>query len=165
MHLTLALGVVTGVLTGLVVAGFRTWCAAARGGAVRWPAGRGGGSAGGRSDVVNVLASGWGDGDTATTDAYVRAYQQRAGDVGVRAARRNLTMSAISLGSGAAWVRGTRPFAGGTLGSAIDRRFLGGSANTSLRIKTIGPPREGGGEGGGEKEEKEERTKREGGGP
>ena len=120
------LAVVIGVLTGLAVAGFERGVQPA----LEWvteqalvvvilvPA------AG--LVVVNVLASRWGDGDTATTDAYVRSYHERGGGLGVRAGIRKLVMSAVSLGSGLALgFEGPALLAGGTIGSTIDRRFLG----------------------------------------
>src|SRR5690606_5358180 len=76
--------------------------------------------------VVSLLAARWGDGDTTTTDAYVRAYHQRGGGLGVRAGLRKLTLSAISLGSGSAMgFEGPSLLAGATVGSAVERRFLG----------------------------------------
>jgi CIC family chloride channel protein len=126
MHLTLGLGLVTGVLTGLVVAAFERVVqplldALMDGSLVAWVVVPAAGLI-----IVNLMASRWADGDTATTDAYVRAYHQRAGGLGLRAAVRKLTMSAISLSSGAALgFEGPALLAGGTIGSAIDRRFLG----------------------------------------
>lgn len=126
MHLTLALGVVTGVLTGLVVAGFERGVQPLLEAVLDRPLLAVLAIPASGLVVVNVLASRWGDGDTATTDAYVRAYHERSGGLGVRAALRKLTMSAISLGSGAALgFEGPALLAGGTVGSAIDRRFLG----------------------------------------
>jgi CIC family chloride channel protein len=75
--------------------------------------------------AVNVLAGRWGDGDTATTDAYVRAYHQRGGGLGVRAGIRKLVLSAISLATGSAMgFEGPALLAGATVGSAVERRFL-----------------------------------------
>ena len=126
VHVTLLLAVVTGVLTGVVVAGFERLVQPA----LDWvldgalivvilvPAVG--------LLVVNVVSANWGDRDTATTDAYVRAYHERGGGLGVRAAIRKLVMSAISLGTGSALgFEGPALLAGSTIGSTIDRRFLG----------------------------------------
>ena len=76
-HLTLVLAAAIGVVTGLGVAGFdRVVQPAPRAAARRsrcWSS-RSVPAAG--LVVVNVINALWGDGDTATTDAYVRAYHR-----------------------------------------------------------------------------------------
>jgi CIC family chloride channel protein len=74
--------------------------------------------------VVNVLGSAWGDGDTATTDAYVRAYHQRGGRLGLAALWRKTVGSAITLASGNAFgFEGPSMLIGGTIGSTVEERF------------------------------------------
>ena len=74
--------------------------------------------------VVNLLASAWGDGDTLTTDAYVRAYHQRGGRLSLSAMWRKTLGSAITLGSGNAFgFEGPSMLIGGTIGSTVEERF------------------------------------------
>jgi CIC family chloride channel protein len=122
--LTLVLAVVIGVLTGVGVAGFDTAVTHILNllldapllvvtlvpalGVV----------------VVNVLNSVWGDGDTATTDAYVRAYHRRGGRLPLRALWRKVVASALTLGSGNAFgFEGPSMLIGGTIGSTVEERF------------------------------------------
>lgn len=87
--------------------------------------------------LVNVLAART-RADTATTDAYVRAYHQRGGGLYVRAGAHRLALSAISLGSGAALgFEGPALLAGATTGSAIDRRFLGRFRRDDAKILMV----------------------------
>ena len=125
-HLTLVLAVVIGVLTGVGVAGFVRVVEPA----LEWlldqpvlvlalvPA------AG--IVAVNVINTVWGDGDTSTADAYVLAYHQRGGRLGLRALWRKLVVSAMSLGSGSALgFEGPSLLLGGTIGSVVEDRFAG----------------------------------------
>ena len=74
--------------------------------------------------AVAVLNAKWGDGDTATTDAYVRAYHQRGGTLSLRALWRKVTASAVTLASASALgFEGPSVLIGGTIGSAVDERF------------------------------------------
>jgi CIC family chloride channel protein len=123
-HLTLVLSMAIGVLTGLGVAGFDS---------VVQPAIEA------LADqsllviafvpavglvVVNVLTVLWHDGDTATTDAYVRAYHQRGGALRLSSLWRKTIASAVTLGSGNAFgFEGPSMLIGGTIGSTVDARF------------------------------------------
>lgn len=74
--------------------------------------------------VVNLLTIVWRDSDTATTDAYVRAYHQRAGTLRLSSLWRKIVASTITLGSGNAFgFEGPSMLIGGTIGSAVDGRF------------------------------------------
>jgi CIC family chloride channel protein len=123
-HLTLVLAVLIGLLTGLGVAGFE--------GAVNpliellmdqpllvvavVPA------AG--LVVVNMLGVVWRDSDTATTDAFVRAYHQRGGRLQLSQLWRKVIGSAVTLGSGNAFgFEGPSMLIGGTIGSTVEERF------------------------------------------
>jgi CIC family chloride channel protein len=123
-HLTLVLSAVIGVLTGLGVAGFEAAVAPT----LEWvldrplvvvaivpPLGL---------IAVNAMNWVWRDGDTATTDAYVRAYHERGGRLGLRPMVRKVIGSAVTLGSGNAFgFEGPSMLIGGTIGSAVDERF------------------------------------------
>ncbi|MEZ5311065.1 MAG: chloride channel protein [Microthrixaceae bacterium] len=64
------------------------------------------------------------DDDTATTDAYVRAYHQRGGRMSIAAAWPRVLGSAITLGTGNAFgFEGPSILIGGTIGSTLDERF------------------------------------------
>jgi CIC family chloride channel protein len=74
--------------------------------------------------VVNLLTVVWRDGDTATTDAYVRAYHQRGGTLRLSSLWRKTIASAVTLGSGNAFgFEGPSMLIGGTIGSTVDARF------------------------------------------
>ena len=123
-HLTLVLSMVIGVLTGLGVAGFdsaiqpiiealsdQPLLVVALVPALGLV-------------VVALLDSLWGDGDTATTDAYVRAYHLRGGRLGLGALWRKTIGAAITLGSGnALGFEGPSMLIGGTIGSTVEHRF------------------------------------------
>jgi CIC family chloride channel protein len=123
-HLTLLLAMVIGVLTGLGVAGFDSAvqplidalrdqpllivAVAPALGLI----------------AVNLLAVAWKDPDRATTDAYVRAYHQRDGRLGLSSLWRKTVASAITLGSGNAFgFEGPSMLIGGTIGSTVEHRF------------------------------------------
>jgi CIC family chloride channel protein len=123
-HLTLVLSMAIGVLTGLGVAGFDSVVQPAIETLADQPllvvalvpaAGL---------IVVNLLTVAWGDGDTATTDAYVRAYHQRGGTLGLSSLWRKTIASAVTLGTGNAFgFEGPSMLIGGTIGSTVDGRF------------------------------------------
>ena len=71
--------------------------------------------------VVNVLGVVWRESDTATTDAYVRAYHQRGGRLSLSQLWRKVIGSAITLGSGNAFgFEGPSMLIGGTIGSTVE---------------------------------------------
>jgi chloride channel protein, CIC family len=73
--------------------------------------------------AVNVVAL-VGNGDTATTDAYVRSYHQRGGRLALRQLWTKVLGSAITLGSGNAFgFEGPSALIGGTVGSSVEGRF------------------------------------------
>lgn len=123
-HLTLVLSMVIGVLTGLGVAGFDSAVQPAIEALADQPllivalvpaAGL---------VVVNLLTVVWGDGDTATTDAYVRSYHQRGGTLSLSSLWRKTVASAVTLGSGNAFgFEGPSMLIGGTIGSTVEERF------------------------------------------
>ncbi len=123
-HLTLVLSMVIGVLTGLGVAGFDSAVQPAIEALADQPlliialvpaAGL---------VVVNLLTVVWRDGDTATTDAYVRSYHQRGGTLSLSSLWRKTIASAITLGSGNAFgFEGPSMLIGGTIGSTVEERF------------------------------------------
>ena len=53
--------------------------------------------------AVNLLGVAWRDHDTLTTDAYVKAYHERGGRLGLSALWRKTIGAAITLGSGNAF--------------------------------------------------------------
>ncbi len=121
-HVTVMLALVVGVITGVVVAGFervvqplldtlleqRLWVVMVV-------------PAAGLA-LVNVVNRLWGDGETRTTDAYIHAYHERGGQLGVRAMVRKVVLSVISLGSGSALgFEGPALLIGGTVGSTTER--------------------------------------------
>lgn len=121
---TLLLAAVIGVMTGLAVAGFDVAVKEALGFvldqplivvALVPPLGLIG---------VNVLNRLWRNEDSATTDAYMRAYHQRGGRLGVRDLWRKVIGSAMTLGSGNTFgFEGPSILLGATIGSTIDERF------------------------------------------
>jgi CIC family chloride channel protein len=123
-HLTLVLSIVIGVLTGLGVAGFDSVVQPAIDALADQPllivalvpaAGL---------VAVNLLNVVWRDGDTTTTDAYVRSYHQRGGTLRLSSLWRKTVASAITLGSGNAFgFEGPSMLIGGTIGSAVEERF------------------------------------------
>jgi CIC family chloride channel protein len=123
-HLTLVLSMAIGVLTGLGVAGFDAVVQPAIEALADQPllvvalvpaAGL---------VVVNLLTVVWRDGDTATTDAYVRSYHQRGGTLSLSSLWRKTVASAITLGSGNAFgFEGPSMLIGGTIGSTVEGRF------------------------------------------
>ena len=123
-HLTLILSLVIGLLTGLGVAGFDSAIQPILNTLTAQPllivalvpaVGL---------IVVNVLNTVWGDGDTATTDAYVRAYHQRGGRLRLSVLWRKILGSAISLASGNAFgFEGPSMLIGSTIGSTVEERF------------------------------------------
>jgi CIC family chloride channel protein len=123
-HLTLVLSMVIGVLTGLGVAGFDSVVQPTIEVLAEQPllvialvpaAGL---------VMVNLLTIVWRDGDTATTDAYVRAYHQRGGTLGLSSLWRKTIASAVTLGSGNAFgFEGPSMLIGGTIGSTVEGRF------------------------------------------
>lgn len=99
-HLTLVLSMAIGVLTGLCVAAFESGVEPAIESLADQPllvvalmpaAGL---------VIVNLLGVVWRDSDTATTDAYVRAYHQRGGTLGLSSLWRKIVASAVTLASG-----------------------------------------------------------------
>ena len=123
-HLTLVLSMAIGALTGLGVAGFDRVVQPAIETLADQPllvvalvpaAGL---------VVVNLLTVVWHDSDTATTDAYVRAYHQRGGTLRLSSLWRKTIASAVTLGSGNAFgFEGPSMLIGGTIGSTVDGRF------------------------------------------
>jgi CIC family chloride channel protein len=123
-HFTLVLAAMIGVVTGLAVAGFDVVASEALEFvldqslvvvAVVAPLGL---------VAVNVLNRLWGDDDSATTDAYMRAYHQRGGRLVLRDMWRKVVGSALTLGSGNAFgFEGPSILIGGTVGSTVDERF------------------------------------------
>lgn len=123
-HLTLVLSMAIGVLTGLGVAGFDSAVQPVIGALARQPllvvalvpaAGL---------VAVNLLTAVWRDGDTATTDAYVRSYHQRGGTLSLSSLWRKTVASAITLGSGNAFgFEGPSMLIGGSIGSTVEDRF------------------------------------------
>ncbi len=123
-HLTLVLAMVIGVLTGLGVAGFDSAVHPIIEALADQPllivalvpaAGL---------VVVSLLTVVWGDGDTATTDAYVRSYHQRGGTLSLSSSWRKTVASAVTLGSGNAFgFEGPSMLIGGTIGSTVEERF------------------------------------------
>ena len=123
-HRTLVLAMVIGVLTGLGVAGFdsavqpvidmlseQPLLVVALVPALGLIA-------------VNLLGVAWRDHDTLTTDAYVKAYHERGGRLGLPALWRKTIGAAITLGSGNAFgFEGPSMLIGGTIGSTVDERF------------------------------------------
>lgn len=123
-HLPVALAAMIGLLTGLGVAGFDSLVAPT----LEWvldqplwvvalvPA----------LGLVaaNVVIGVRGGTDTTTTDAYVRAYHERDGRLGLRAAWRKLVAAVLTIGSGNAFgFEGPAILIGGTIGSNIQERF------------------------------------------
>ena len=123
-HLTLVLSMAIGVLTGLGVAGFDSAVQPVIEALARQPllvvalvpaAGL---------VAVNLLTAVWRDGDTATTDAYVRSYHQRGGTLSLSSLWRKTVASAITLGSGNAFgFEGPSMLIGGSIGSTVEDRF------------------------------------------
>ncbi|MBI5087298.1 MAG: chloride channel protein [Actinobacteria bacterium] len=123
-HLTLVLSMVIGVLTGLGVAGFDSVVKPAIDRLADQPMWVVALAPAAGLIVVNVLTVVWRDGDTATTDAYVRAYHQRGGTLRLSSLWRKTVASAITLGSGNAFgFEGPSMLIGGTIGATVDGRF------------------------------------------
>jgi CIC family chloride channel protein len=123
-HLTLVLALVIGVLSGVAVAGFDTAVSHALDLVLDQPLVVVALVPAIGLIAVNVLNSVWGDGDTAMTDAYVRAYHQRGGSLPLRVLGRKVVASALTLGSGNAFgFEGPSMLIGGTIGSTVEERF------------------------------------------
>jgi CIC family chloride channel protein len=137
-HLTLMLSILIGVLTGLGVAGFDSAVQPMIETLADQPllvvalvpaAGL---------VVVNLLTVVWRDGDTATTDAYVRSYHQRGGRLRWPALWRKTIASAITLGSGNAFgFEGPSMLIGGTIGSTVDERFAGRLSRDDAKVLMV----------------------------
>jgi chloride channel protein, CIC family len=124
--MTLLLAVLIGVVTGLLVAGFEQTVHPAYEWVAEQPLWSIALITAGGFVVVNLIAARSGGGDTATTDAYVRAYHQRGGRMALADGIRKVVMSAISLGTGGALgYEGPSMLIGGTVGSSVDARFAG----------------------------------------
>ncbi|MGB3410624.1 MAG: chloride channel protein [Microthrixaceae bacterium] len=123
-QLTLVLAAGVGVITGLAVAGFeygtnhilqwvldqQVWA---------WAVLPGVGLI-----AVALLTRIWHDDDSATTDAYVRAYHQRGGRLGLRQLWHKVLGSLLTLGSGNAFgFEGPSMLIGGSVGSVFEERF------------------------------------------
>lgn len=123
-HLTLVLAALIGVLTGLAVAGFDAvvqptleWVLDQPLVVVALVPALG-------LVAVNVVGTVAGDDDTATTDAYVRAYHQRGGRLMLRQLWAKVVGSALTIGSGNAFgFEGPSALIGGTIGSTVEERF------------------------------------------
>jgi len=123
-HITLVLSAAIGVLTGLAVAGFDVVTKAGLDAvldqpllvvAVVPPLGL---------VAVNVVNRVWRADDSATTDAYMRAYHLRDGRLTLREMWRKIVGSALTLGSGNAFgFEGPSILLGSTIGSTVDERF------------------------------------------
>jgi CIC family chloride channel protein len=125
LHVVLVLSVVVGCLTGASVAGFEH---VVRGVAfdellrlpIVWVA---------AFPFAGLIVAGLtvrhlGDGDAATTDAYVRSYHDRGGELRLRRLPARLLACAATLGSGGALgYEGPAILVGGSLGSFAERRF------------------------------------------
>jgi H+/Cl- antiporter ClcA len=75
--------------------------------------------------AVGVLGLRWSSNDSATTDAYVRAYHQRDGRLDLRSLWTKLTTSAITLASGNAFgFEGPSILLGATIGSNAERSLF-----------------------------------------
>lgn len=123
-HLTLVLAIVVGVVTGLAVAGFDLAVARPIDLLAEQPVVVAALAPALGLIVVNLLSVWWRDPDNATTDAHVRAYHQRGGVLEPSRQWRKILGSAITLGSGNAMgFEGPAMLIGGTVGSAVDRRF------------------------------------------
>lgn len=123
-HLTLILAMLIGVLTGLGVAGFESAVQPAIDVLMEQPLLVVALVPALALVAVNALNAVWGDGDTATTDAYVRAYHRRGGRLRLSALWRKTLASAITLGSGNAFgFEGPSMLIGGTIGSTVEERF------------------------------------------
>jgi CIC family chloride channel protein len=137
-HLTLVLAVVIGVLTGVAVAGFDTAVSHTLDLLLDQPPfvialvpalGL---------VAVNMLNSMWGDGDTTTTDAYVRAYHQRDGRLPLRVLGRKITASALTLASGNAFgFEGPSMLIGGTIGSTVEERFASRNRRDDAKVLMV----------------------------
>lgn len=123
-HLTLVLAAVIGVSTGVAVAGFDAALQPTLEYVLRQPL-----IVVALVPPLGLLAAGlvgvrWSGGDTATTDAYVRAYHQRGGRLGLRSLWNKVLGSALTLGTGNTFgFEGPAILIGGTIGSTVDERF------------------------------------------
>ncbi len=123
-HRTLVLAMAIGVLTGLGVAGFDSAVHAVIELLIEQPLWVVAVVPGLGLVVVNALGTAWRDHDTATTDAYVRAYHQRGGRLGLSALWRKTVGAAVTLGSGNAFgFEGPSMLIGSTIGSTVEERF------------------------------------------
>lgn len=137
-HLTLVISALIGVLTGVAVAGFDAAVEPTLDYVLQRPllvvalvppAGL---------VAVGLLNRFWGDGDTETTDAYVRAYHQRGGRLSLRELWRKVLGSAITLGSGNAMgFEGPAMLVGGTIGSAVEERLTGTLRRDDAKILMV----------------------------
>ncbi|MFT3853718.1 MAG: chloride channel protein [Ilumatobacteraceae bacterium] len=137
-HLTVVLSAVIGVVTGLCVAGFDVTVKSALEHVLDQPLW-----------VVmlvpsvglvaaNLVGMRWGGGDTATTDAYMRAYHQRGGRMPLRALWPKAIGSALTLGAGNAFgFEGPSILIGGTIGSAVEERFGGQSRRDDAKVLMV----------------------------
>jgi CIC family chloride channel protein len=123
-HLTLVLAATIGVLTGVTVAGFDLTVQPTLEFVLEQPLALVAVLPPLGLVAVNVLGKIAGDPDTATTDAYVRAYHQRGGRLHLRALWHKVVGSALTIGSGNAFgFEGPAILIGGTIGSTIEERF------------------------------------------
>jgi chloride channel protein, CIC family len=126
LHITLTLALIVGVVTGLAVAGFERCVGPLLDRLLEQPLWVIALVPAFGFIAVSVINRWCGDRDTATTDAYIRAYHERGGQLGVRTMVRTVLLSIISLGSGSALgFEGPSLLIGSTVGSTFERRFAG----------------------------------------
>lgn len=139
LHVVLSLAVALGVVTGLAVALFEAVVAEQAFARVLdlplW-------LAAGLPTVgllVAVVTVHWfGGHDAATTDAYIRAYHERDGELRLRRLPARLAACAATLGSGGALgYEGPSVLIGGSLGSFAERRFTGRFRQDDAKILMV----------------------------
>jgi CIC family chloride channel protein len=125
LHVVLVLSAVVGIVTGVLVAGFDhvardVMLAAVLDLPIWWAAAI---PMAGLLVSVVVLRY-FADGDGATTDAYVRSYHERGGQLLMRRLPARIIATAATLGSGGALgYEGPAILIGGSIGSFAERRF------------------------------------------
>ena len=121
-HATVMLALIVGAITGVAVAGFERVVQPALDALLDQPLWVLMVVPGAGLVLVNVVNKLCGGAETRTTDAYVHAYHERGGQLGVRAMIRKVVLSAVSLASGSALgFEGPALLIGSTIGSSTER--------------------------------------------
>jgi CIC family chloride channel protein len=124
LHFVLVLSAATGIATGVGVAGFDRLVRGLFDDVLRMPTVWAAMVPFGGLAIGAFVIRRYGSGDGATTDAYVRAYHQRGGELRIRSLPVRIAASVATLGSGGAMgYEGPAILIGGSIGSFAERRF------------------------------------------